>query len=121
MRRLSVFTAVFLFASALGAASAEAMTCRQRLVREGDDGSRVLELCGEPTEVVQRTESRSHTVQRVAPDGTVLSNTFTVTVVVEQWTYDLGPQRFMRRLIFEDGVLLRIDTLGYGTVGHSAR
>jgi len=113
--RALIFAVAFGAASLLGSTAAEAMHCQQRLVRVGANGAQVLELCGDPREIVQRTETRSQTVQRQAPDGTIISQTFTVTVAVEQWTYDFGPQRFMRRLMFEDGVLLRIDTLGYGT------
>lgn len=125
--RVLIFAAVFGVTSLLGATSllgvtvAEAMHCHQRLVRPGDSGSRVLGLCGEPVDVVQRIETRSHTVQRVAPDGSVIYHSVAVTVAVERWTYDFGPQRLMRRLVFEDGVLLRIETLGYGTSGHSPR
>lgn len=119
--RVLIFATAFCATSLLGSAAAEAMHCQQRLVRVRDTGTRVLELCGEPTEVVQRTESRSRTIQRRAPDGTIVSDTITVIVAVEQWTYDFGLRRFMRRLVFEDGVLLRIDTLGYGSLGRSPR
>lgn len=33
---------------------------------------------------------------------------------MEAWTVNFGARRFMRRLIFVDGYLRRIDTLGYG-------
>lgn len=119
--RYLAFAAMFLVTSLVGAASAEAMHCQQRLVRTGDASARVAELCGEPAQIVQRTESRSRTVQGRAPDGTIVSHTVTVTVAIEIWTYDFGPQRFMRQLVFEEGVLRRIDTLGYGSVGNSPR
>jgi len=115
------FVAAFLVTSLLGAASAEAMSCQNRLVRQGDASARVIQLCGDPAQIVQRNETRSRTVVGRAPDGTIIQHIVTVTVVVEVWTYDFGPQRFMRQLAFENGVLLRIDTLGYGTVGYSPR
>ena len=37
-----------------------------------------------------------------------------VEVPVETWTYNLGPHKLMRRLRFEDGIVVDIDTLGYG-------
>ena len=37
-----------------------------------------------------------------------------VEVPVETWTYNLGPNKLMRRLRLEDGVVVDIDTLGYG-------
>ena len=114
-----VMVALVMAAVGLGASRAQAMHCQQRLVRVGDASTRVLDLCGQPAEMVERTETRTRTIQRQAPDGTVIYDTVSVTVVVEQWTYDFGPQRFMRRLWFEGGVLQRMSTLGYGTVGHS--
>ena len=120
MRQLA-FTAAALITFFIGAQQADALSCSQRLVRVGDASARVLQLCGDPAEIVERTESRTTTVQGRAPDGTIVAHTVTVTVVVEQWTYDFGPQRFMRQLVFEGGVLLRMSTLGYGTVGNSPR
>jgi hypothetical protein len=37
-----------------------------------------------------------------------------VPVPVETWTYNLGPQKLMRQLRFEDGVLVWIRTLEHG-------
>lgn len=34
--------------------------------------------------------------------------------VYEEWFYNFGPRRFMMRLLFADGRLLREDELGYG-------
>jgi len=79
----------------------------------------VAELCGDPTQIEQREIARSRSLRRVLPDGSVVYDTVTVTVVQEVWTYDFGPQRFMRRLVFEGGRLLGIETLGYGSAGHS--
>jgi hypothetical protein len=35
-------------------------------------------------------------------------------VVVETWTYNLGPHRLMPRIRFEDGRVAEIQWLGYG-------
>jgi hypothetical protein len=37
-----------------------------------------------------------------------------VEVPVDAWTYDFGPQRFVRFLTFEHGKLIQIDSGGYG-------
>ncbi len=120
MRQLG-FAATALVTMLWGTASAQALSCQQRLIAVGDSSARVMQLCGEPAEIVQRTESRSRVVQRRAADGTIIADTVTVTVVLEHWTYDFGPRRFMRRLVFEEGVLVRLSTLGYGTAGRSPR
>lgn len=118
MNRLAVAFAFFATFSA-GGATAQALHCQGRIVSTGDSPARVRSLCGEPTDIAQRTESRSRTVVRRGPGGSVISDSIAVSVLVEQWTYDFGPSRFVRVLVFEDGRLIRIDTLGYGTPGHS--
>jgi hypothetical protein len=35
-------------------------------------------------------------------------------VVVEDWTYNLGPHKLMRIITFENGVVVKVQTLGYG-------
>jgi hypothetical protein len=35
-------------------------------------------------------------------------------VPVESWIYNLGPNKLMRRLRLEGGVVVEIETLGYG-------
>ena len=37
-----------------------------------------------------------------------------VEVPVETWVYNFGPSKFMRKLRFEDGVLVEIKVLDYG-------
>jgi hypothetical protein len=33
---------------------------------------------------------------------------------VEVWIYNFGPNKLMQRIRFEDGVVVRIESLGYG-------
>ena len=40
-----------------------------------------------------------------------------IEVLVETWTYNLGPTKLMRRLTIEDGEVVDIETLGYGYPG----
>ena len=37
-----------------------------------------------------------------------------IEIIVEIWTYNLGPNKLMRQIRFEDGIVVDIDTLGYG-------
>ena len=39
---------------------------------------------------------------------------YTQEVVMTEYVYNFGPRKFMRRLIFEGGVLVSIETIGYG-------
>lgn len=112
----------------LNASAASAMRCGTHLVREGDLRSRVLQVCGEPTDVSQRIEE--HSVRQLVPSTnsprpvsdvalqttqdptTVVSAS--LTVVVESWTYNFGPDRAMQRVVFYDGVVSQIESLGRG-------
>jgi hypothetical protein len=39
-----------------------------------------------------------------------------IEIPVDVWVYNLGPSKLMRRIRFEDGRVVAIDTLGYGYV-----
>lgn len=95
-----------------GPAHADALRCGAKLVAEGDTLSAVEAKCGLPTDVVRRTRFAPAIVWRDGHPYRVGHGS--IEIVVEEWTYNFGPQRFMRRVRFEDGVVVRIDTLGYG-------
>jgi hypothetical protein len=42
------------------------------------------------------------------------TNPITVEVQVEVWIYNFGPDRLMQRIRFEDGVVVRIESIGFG-------
>lgn len=99
-----IFVVVGLMLMMPAAVEARALYCDGRLVQVGDPIWQVGRACPEPfwredfDEPISR-DRRGHTVgwQRV-----------------ESWTLNFGPNRFMRRLIFLNGTLHRIESLGYG-------
>jgi hypothetical protein len=100
-----------------GQASAEVLSCQDRLVQPGSSMYDVRSLCGPPDQVDQRSEFR--TVRRPirVPCGAGWCSTFiedSVEVTLEEWTYDFGKQRFLQYLTFENGRLIRIKAGGYG-------
>ena len=115
MNRILPLTAAALALSLLGASTAAAMTCQNRLVRPGDPASRLSSLCGEPTQIVRRTVVRTRAVHRQLPNGAIISDTVTFDVPIEEWTYDIGPRRLIRVVVIENGVVSAIQTGGYGT------
>ena len=68
--------------------------------------------CGPPTEITRSTTFREPIVWRQGRPIRVAGGL--LEIAVETWTYNLGPSSFMRRLRFEDGELVNIETLGYG-------
>lgn len=47
--------------------------------------------------------------------GPMVEQERTVELHIEEWVYNLGPNQFMQRLVFEDGVLITVRDLGYGS------
>jgi hypothetical protein len=89
-----------------------------RLVDEGDRPPEVSNRCGDPDFADSHEEQR--TVRRtvwtyIAGIPVAKEETVTISVMVEEWTYDLGPNRFIRHLIFEQNRLVRVWTSERGT------
>lgn len=124
--------ALAVFAALSGPDSAHALRCGTYLIDSGDTKAEVRARCGEPVDVAVRVES--NTVHQAVPfatrgtavrvngarvNGARLNNgvavaSRSVTSVVETWTLNFGPQRFMVRIEFWDGIVRDIDTLGRG-------
>lgn len=111
----SAHAALVLALAAFGAAAplrADALRCGSKLVAEGDTRAAVAAKCGPPDDVVRRTRLSPAIVWRHGRPYRVSDGL--LEVEIEDWTYDFGPRRFMRRVRFEDGLVVRIETLGYG-------
>ena len=104
------------------AAFADSMRCGDKLVYSGDSTYTVRTKCGEPDDAVHRTEVRtvSHEVSAPCEDRqsrAKCSRTVetSVEVIIDDWTYDFGSNRFIQYLRFENGKLLRITDGAYGS------
>lgn len=86
-----------------GAAHADTMRCGQRIVTEGNSTYDVKMRCGEPVMANRRTELRS---QRIWLQDRSIEQM--VEVVIEEWTYDFGPTKFIMYLTFEQGRLISV-------------
>jgi len=104
-RRFRVFL-LFLALLLLGGTPAAAMRCGGRLVSTGDYSHEVLVRCGEPVHV-ERWEMLRQT------EGFFSFQSWE-QVRVEEWLYNLGSNRFMRVLRFENGRLVSERTAGKG-------
>jgi hypothetical protein len=93
-------------------ANADALRCGTRLVTDGDTRAQVEARCGAPVDITRRTRLAAPIVWRHGRPYRVGDGA--IEVEIEEWTYNLGPQRFMRRVRFEDGLVVAVETLGYG-------
>ena len=93
-------------------AGADAFRCGTRLVSDGDSADKVAALCGPPSDI-QRHEILRRPIQWYGGRPYYMSYE-PQPVPVEYWIYNLGPSKLMRRLTFEDGLLVSVETLGHG-------
>ncbi|HWE31306.1 MAG TPA: DUF2845 domain-containing protein [Polyangia bacterium] len=100
MRVALVISLLLGFASAAQADTV--MNCGDRLVSIGETTGAVAIKCGAPTFQAHRDDTRT------SADGS------TTTVGIDTWTYNFGPQNFIRTLTFANGSLRRIVVGDYG-------
>lgn len=102
-------------------ATADSVRCGNKLVYIGDSLYNVKSKCGEPDDMQHRTETRkvSRRVSQPCENNrrdTTCSTTVedSYTVEIDDWTYDLGSNRFIQYLNFENGKLVHITDGDYG-------
>lgn len=106
----------------LGAAPAHAFRCGNKIVIEDMHEQQVINACGEPTAMrhlgyTVRAIGLPHRRSLITGDTSSRfygMNYYTEEVVVTEYIYNFGPRKFMRRLVFEGGFLVKIESIGYG-------
>jgi hypothetical protein len=101
MLTLRLWLGVFAFFGWVSFAHADGMRCGEWLVDKGMTTGEVALRCGPPTLQEHREAIRD-------ADGNVTS------LAIDTWTYNFGPQSFIRILGFVNGRLRGIDVGGYG-------
>ena len=101
-----------------------ALRCGSAVVSKGAPKFEVLHKCGEPAFVDERVVyeticvdpyKRSYVRPAYPPCKRLPgSRQITIPIVIDDWTYNFGPNRFLYHLRFRDGVLHQIDTGRYG-------
>lgn len=101
---------------------AEAFRCGSRLVKDDMHEAEVLAICGDPEirrdlgYALRNYDIRSR--RRLGFGWTEYRTNgrsyISQEVIVTEYIYNLGPRKKMRRLIFEGGLLVEIELLGYG-------
>jgi hypothetical protein len=102
---------------------ANALRCHNRLVSRHNSRSRVLAICGQPEDVSSyviyrrsahfRTDVYRRRGPYVVRHG-IRGPEVEVPVQVEEWIYNFGRNRLMQRVVFNNGRVERIESLGYG-------
>ncbi len=99
--------------SLAAASPAYALRCGSHVISEGDTRSEVIAYCGDPTEI----QSSSSILRR--PVTWINGRPYSVgegliEIPVDVWLYNLGPNKLMQRIRFEEGRVVAIESLGYG-------
>ena len=100
-----------------------ALRCGNRLIKEEMPEAEVIALCGEPVEAKYLGYVlRPYILKRPAGSSS-LSGTrhvyggFHEELLVKELLFNFGPRKLMRRIRFEGGYLVSIETAGYGYRG----
>jgi hypothetical protein len=94
-------------------ARADGFRCGTKLVTEGSTRDEVASKCGEPADVIRLGSVWHRPVIWSYGRPYYVGEDF-MEIPVEAWIYNLGPNKLMRRIRFEGGVVTEISTLGYG-------
>ncbi|MGR9107095.1 MAG: DUF2845 domain-containing protein [Gammaproteobacteria bacterium] len=106
------YLALISFCILLVSEPAWALKCGNKIVRIGDRLHRVHRLCGDPAYV--HAYDQPIGVQGYQQGSDYYYYYQQGSNHIDVWTYNFGPSRFMRELIFENGVLRYINQLDYG-------
>jgi hypothetical protein len=106
----------------LASTSAFGFRCGRKLVIENMHELQVREACGAPTTSRQLgyvTRGVTIPTQRRLSPGISTERFpgyghYSEEVILTEYVYNFGPRKLMRRLMFEGGVLVKIETIGYG-------
>jgi hypothetical protein len=81
---------------------AMAIRCGSQIIDKGTSSAEVAAFCGNPTQV----NNRGGYIGAEPDSGDPHQ--------IEIWTYNFGPNMLMERIEFRDGVVVEIQSLGYG-------
>ena len=93
---------------------AQSVVCSGKIINEGVSQAEVSAMCGTPVQVDHHTRNLVTAVGSVTQPGYYAGASASDDVQVEVWTYNFGPNKLMQRIWFEDGLVKRVESLGYG-------
>lgn len=101
---------------------AAAFRCGNKLVKDGMHEQEVVAICGQPaTRRNMGYAIRGYPLrvrENYAPGWShardIAYGRLVEEVIITEYLYNFGPRKLMRRLLFEGGVLVSIESTGYG-------
>jgi hypothetical protein len=106
----------------IAATPAHAFRCGNKIVIENMHEQQVLNVCGEPAAIQHlgytlrgfNLPTRRGLIAGETAAGLEGYTFYAQEVAITEYIYNFGPRKFMRRLVFEGGILVSIESIGYG-------
>jgi len=115
---LALLSLILAVTGSLSAHADNGFRCKTgRLVSLGDRMPDVHNRCGDPDSTSTRMEKRKVKHKYTRWVGNVQESVIEeeeVEIPLDEWTYDLGPNAFVRYVLFEDGRVIDVATGDYG-------
>jgi hypothetical protein len=96
-----------------GMAADRYLRCQGRLVSIGDTKEEVLDKCDKPDKRDQWEEDQNSTISQIYDyknERYMAPKVIKQPIQMERWTYNMGPNKFIRYLYFQNGELIKIET-----------
>jgi hypothetical protein len=100
--------------------NAAAARCGTQLINKGDSQAKILKYCGKPATKSFYHAMRHGSYPKRGEDGEWVENEKNyrfygrTEVLVEDWVYNFGPNKFMRKVRFTNGIVESVETLERG-------
>jgi len=101
---------VFLFHNTVTAE--KTLRCQNRLVYLGDTKAKVLDKCGDPDQIDQWEEDHNSYISQIydyEKERYIAPKLIKGPILMERWTYNMGSNKFIRHLYFQNAELTKIE------------
>ena len=108
---LAAFLPVLILAT--DARADRSLRCGTRIVSIGETSAQVRETCGEPDHLKQWEEGEGNHISQLfdyEAERYLAPKLIKGPIHMERWTYNLGSNKFIRYLYFQNGELFKIET-----------
>jgi hypothetical protein len=92
--------------------AAGSIRCGSRIILRGSSSAELASFCGDPAQV-NKTSTYAGGGRVVAGNSGVTAGSVE-QIEVEIWIYNFGPNQLMQRVRIENGIVVQIDSMGYG-------
>jgi len=89
------------------AVETDSLKCEDGIVSVGDVALDLLRKCGQPAYATQRE-------QKIVEDGYFPGDRIITTILIDDWTFNFGRDRFQYRILLRNGRVWKIESLDYG-------